>query len=309
MVTRKGRLHLRVLELEGRWVPGVLTDQPLVDTAGQGLGSVNLVALGSPTPNNDNANAKVNFASFDLSYAAVGPIDRVLEVNNSNGVTEYWIEDNVTNASASTWFGFYFQLGFGTGAQFDMRGSPALDMDWPDQDPTPSNFTTYTFRDLSHQRYKVEWSNGQISDQGRCTFFYMIDVSDWDALNMPPSAQTPNGYRFTLRAVPVAKIAGGEERPALVGDVSTLAGHTSAVSAMGGSALISARPISQFAQSGSIGSAASPSVVDEASLQFARVVFANTHESPNDSNRGASYSSRTDVFDSSDSFDFARLLA
>ncbi len=45
------------------------------------------------------------------------------------------------------------------------------------------------------------------------SFFYNVDVCDWDALNMPSWAQTANGYKFTLRtiasALPMPNHGGG----------------------------------------------------------------------------------------------------
>lgn len=194
------RPHLEQLEARDR--PGVIASMNA--PVGPGLGAARVVASATNKPNNDNVGAgnKDNFYSHDVSFGTSGIIDREYVVTNSNGTSEYRFEDVVVNNTGNDLVWFHWELGFGTGANFERRGTPALDMDWPDQDPTPQNFTQNTFRTLSHGQYTIDWSDGLIQDTKSGSFFWNVDVCDWDPLNMPASAQMPNGYKFTLRLIP-----------------------------------------------------------------------------------------------------------
>jgi hypothetical protein len=160
--------------------------------------------MATNSPNNDNVGAgnKDNFSSHDVVFATAGFIDREYNVDNTNGTSEYRFEDHVRNNIGTDIVWFHWELGFGTGANFQRRGTPALDMDWPDKDPTPINFGASSFRVLNHQAYSIDWSAGLLSNGMQNTFFWNIDVCDYDPLNMPASARTATGYKFTLRLLP-----------------------------------------------------------------------------------------------------------
>jgi hypothetical protein len=211
------RPHLEALE--PRIVPGVIVELPppgYDSVGGPGFGFAQVVAQGTTKKNNDNVGKvgqKQNWVSNDVNFAKVDYIDRVFQVENSKGVTEYRFEDQVFNLTGKPWIGFHYELGFGTGANFK-RSTTALDMDWPDRDPTPTNITIDEFRKLVHGQYTIDWSQGDVLDKNQVSFFWQIDVPDSDPLNLPQSALIKGGYKFTLRAVPdggAAKAAANEE--------------------------------------------------------------------------------------------------
>ncbi len=121
--------HPRLEELEARTCPGVIAS--MNPAVGPGLGLANVVNFGTRAQNNDNVGAgnKDNFYSHDVVFAKADIIDREYVVTNSSGTSEYRFEDQISNNTGNDLVWFHWELGFGTGANFERRGTPALDMD------------------------------------------------------------------------------------------------------------------------------------------------------------------------------------
>lgn len=180
-------------------------------SAGAGLGLANVLELASPDPNNDNvAVLSRNLINIDKRFDHFGEIDMVFSVTNSDGTTEYWVDDVVTNNSGVKWYDYHFELGFGVGAAFVPSNLfDFLDFDAPDNDPTP---TSTDFQTLAHGSNEIGWSDGVIDfvpNPGSVSrqFLLSIDVPDYN-LEIPESAiiRDPTGgiagYHFTLRQYP-----------------------------------------------------------------------------------------------------------
>lgn len=105
------------------------------------------------TPNNDNVNTPNNnvLSILQKDYIKVGYVDIVINVEDSGGVTEYVVTENVQNSTVEDWNGYRIELGFGFGGGF-VQSSPGdgLDFDTPDEDspinfsPGAADFTTVT---------------------------------------------------------------------------------------------------------------------------------------------------------------------
>lgn len=68
-------------------------------------------------------------------YHAIGPVDIVLSVLPSGGVTEYAVIEGVQNSTGIDWTSYHIELGFGTGAGFvKSTAGDGLDFDAPDVD-------------------------------------------------------------------------------------------------------------------------------------------------------------------------------
>jgi hypothetical protein len=200
-------VRLQVEVLEDRLTPGKITGPSVV--AGPGLGSVQILASANGGLNNDNVgggpHAKDNFVSEDVRFSFVGLIDQEFFVDNTDGVTEYWFEVNVTNNTLVDFQSMQCFLGFGFWTpQFDdfvlSPDGDRLDFDWPDKDPTPfSNKFTGVF----HESDRLTFGVGTITaGGGQGSLFFQVDIPDYDELLWPASAQTATGYKFTLRISP-----------------------------------------------------------------------------------------------------------
>lgn len=186
---------------------------------GPGLGSGSTVNSDLTGFNNDNKVEKGDsFVSMDLSFGNLARIDTVFSVNNSGGfmlppdpredtirnpggTTEYWYEVVVLNNTNMAWAGLGFELGFGTGNNFQRSTiSDFLDFDTPDNDPPP-NRNGQEQNQFQHQANTLVWTGRAGMQAG--AFYFMFDVPDFNN-RMPQQAQAQNGYQFTLRANPAA---------------------------------------------------------------------------------------------------------
>jgi hypothetical protein len=168
---------------------GTITPGTYAGSGGGGSGSATV----SPVVvlNNDNADPSTNVVSdFTMTFNAIGPIDFVFTVDNSNGITEYILPNAINNMSGSAWSELHFQLGSATGDDFTLfpAGDP-LDFDTPEMDPTP---TSDRFTNLTHNEHTIDWSGGMVQNLDEVTSTFSIDVRDFV------------DSEFTLRAFPTA---------------------------------------------------------------------------------------------------------
>jgi hypothetical protein len=164
-----------------------------------GIASIaGIVAPPPIDPNNDDViGLSPNVVQIlQKDYTGIGFIDIVFEVMDSGGVTEYAIVEGVQNNTGSDWASYHVQLGFDTGADFEISPpDDGLDFDAPfynstiSFDPTPSfPFPSYT---PSEDVIDAFGPPGQLDLQYREPFVFHIDV--------------PDGITsFTLRQYPVA---------------------------------------------------------------------------------------------------------
>ena len=114
-----------------------------------GVASVAFDGISNPDPNNDNvvgpSDNRVRITQKD--YTGVGPVDVMFSVRDSDGVTEYVLEEGVFNNTGMDWDCYTLQLGFGEGSDFVLSDpGDGLDFDAPDFDSPQSipPFTTVT---------------------------------------------------------------------------------------------------------------------------------------------------------------------
>jgi hypothetical protein len=121
-IPRTKRLKCRfqpcVKELEGRVNPGVILPPAAGIHPGGPGGAYQVVAYGVGQSNNDNDAGKTNYVSRVLSFTARDYIDMELLVDNSQGHSEFWMEDEAVNFTAASIGAFTWELGFGIGANF-----------------------------------------------------------------------------------------------------------------------------------------------------------------------------------------------
>lgn len=183
---------------------------------GAGLGDVLCAQVqtpvDTPVPNNDNSltaspNQIQNFPGLSCTpktFQAIAPIDTQLFVSPSGGTTEYFLSETVVNNTSSTWNGFSFSIGFGSGDSF---GSPELillpvgqaipDFDFngssSDPQPTSSKFGQF----IQDGSFRIDWSGGTVAPGESVDFTFALDVPDDQGGNFSDS--------FTIRQSPVAE--------------------------------------------------------------------------------------------------------
>ena len=154
--------------------------------------------VSSVSPNNDNtASTSANSIPYSITLGIVGSVETQFALENSGGTTEYSITQTIVNNTAVPWIGFVFELGFGTGGNFQVSGSSdELDFDWPTQDPA---FTSTVFATLVPGAETLTWSGGPVPVSGTVVFTLAVDVPD----NL--QAVNPGGTNhFVLRETPIA---------------------------------------------------------------------------------------------------------
>jgi hypothetical protein len=144
------------------------------------------VSVTTALPDNDNAlignlNA-VKIPRPGISLIAGGGdaiFDFEFTVHASSGTTEYLIFNQLTNVGLEPWTGYRFQIGRGTGDNFQPAGGVSVpelqlpDFDFSQFDPAPtSNF----FGTVSTSPYQLLWSNGTVPRNSLATFTLSIDV-------------------------------------------------------------------------------------------------------------------------------------
>jgi len=186
--------------LEDRINPGKI-EMPIVQVLGPA--NVGVTAFFNGIVNNDDTANKDSFVSENMFYFGITAVDQVFDVSTTGGITEFWFEVHLTNNSGFDWIGFHWVLGFGVGPEFQQApylSGEGLDFDVPVKLPTPKE-TGQFFSYLDHDDPHITWTDGTMPSGRISTHFFCIDVPDWLSY-FPPASQTPNGYRFTLRAFP-----------------------------------------------------------------------------------------------------------
>lgn len=159
-----------------------------------------IAAAGVPTPvpfpNNDDIVGSSGILGNYLfvtqkAYFGVGPADIEFTVVPSGGVTEYWVEEGVSNGTGFDFTGYRLELGFGMGAGFVPSASgDGLDFDAPDFN-LPTSFAPF-FTAWSESEDVISASGGLLPNGGFSLpyFRFAIDV--------------PDGItNFTLRQLPI----------------------------------------------------------------------------------------------------------
>jgi len=160
------------------------------------------------TPMNDNSPASNNFIASNSTFTSIGPIDYVFPViatGPGTPATEYLhAQVTINNTTTSTWIGFHFELGAGTGGSFVNAGTlgiTGLDFDtgiagtgsapFTEKDPPPSSTA---FASVAHLPTTIDWSGGAgVAPGGAALFGLSTDIPD-----LPLTFST-----FTLRLLPV----------------------------------------------------------------------------------------------------------
>lgn len=163
------------------------------------------IHVDTPFPNNDNAilNNPNKVMLPNLSYMAIEPFDIVFTVQPSDGTTEYFFIDTVTNNTGIGWIGYQLELGFGVGDtfyRFDEKPIPFSiglpDFDTPERDPTPTSTVFSTLSTHTHGNFDIQWSGGIVPPAGTVDFTFSIDTpDDWadhDIYSGFTLRQTPN---------------------------------------------------------------------------------------------------------------------
>lgn len=183
---------------------------------GAGLGDVLCAQVqtpvDTPVPNNDNsltasANKIQNFPGLSCTpktFQALAPIDTQLFVSPSGGTTEYFLSETVVNNTSSTWNGFSFNIGFGSGDNFGSpelillpvgQAIPVFDFNGSSSDPQP---TSSKFGQVIQDgSFRIDWSGGTVAPGESVDFTFSLDVPDDEGGNFSDS--------FTIRQSPVAE--------------------------------------------------------------------------------------------------------
>lgn len=184
-----------------------LLASPLVTTVGPGTATSTAITSAPnnyPTPNPSNLVIGVT-----LNVQAA-PLDLVLAGVNSGGTTAYLFTDTIANSTATTFTGYNFQLGTGTGANFRVLPTGGTsEFFFSSPVPTSNRFSTSSLSPES-----LTFSNGTIAPGGIGSFTF--------ALATPDQATTPN--TFTLRETPIVAQAPPPPDVPEPGSIALLAG-------------------------------------------------------------------------------------
>lgn len=178
---------------------GVIVSVPAPAVSGPGLGFGNVAAIITALPDNDNVpapnvldnNVTIPLKRFDFPDF----IDIEFTVSNSNGVTEYQVNEFVDNNTGLPWSSYRMILGKGTGAGFIISPlNDGLDFDTgpPGGNDTPPNSGAFPIVGRPDEDQLV--FSGGLHGSGAQPYSFRIDV---------PNLGVEFGT-FTLRQIPVA---------------------------------------------------------------------------------------------------------
>jgi PEP-CTERM motif len=171
---------------------GTIATSPAPVASGPGLGLAQVPLIATVNPSNDNQsgggaadnNLEINAKRFDFG----GYIDLVFSVAASDLVTEYKVTEFVDNNTGVPWNTYTMQLGFGTGAGFQLAtAASGLDFDAPGYDSPP---TSAVMPSVTLSPAELVFS-GAIQGSGAQLYTFRIDVP-----NIPGTAGPGT---FTLR--------------------------------------------------------------------------------------------------------------
>jgi hypothetical protein len=198
MMKTQWPLLIAFLFVAGLFTPtvsaGTIAATPAPVASGPGLGLVIVPGIVTANPSNDNQvggepatdnNLLIPLKRFDHNDY----IDLVFFVNGSTATTEYKVTEFVDDNTGVNWSKYTMQLGFGTGALFQLAGLTAngtgLDFDAPGYDAPP---TSGVMPIVSLSQVQLVFSGGT-QGTGASPYTFRIDV--------------PNGIEsFTLRQIP-----------------------------------------------------------------------------------------------------------
>jgi hypothetical protein len=152
-----------------------------------GGGTASVTGPFTPIPDNFPSAITANFAAVQKTFtSATVPIDIVLNVTPSSGVTEYLFAEGIFNASGIAWNDYHIELGFGIGDDFEP--DPTIDLEF-DATPAPSSadFASFTLLPQS-----LSFFDGLIPANTGLSLSFTIDVP-----NLPEGVT-----QFTLRQYP-----------------------------------------------------------------------------------------------------------
>ena len=178
---------------------GQINATPLPTASGPGLGFVNIAALVTVVPNNDDSPGALpdnNTVVLLKRFNSTGYIDIPFTVTPTAGVTEYQVSEFVDNNTGSNWNVYSMLLGFGTGAGFTQVGGLGDGLDF-DTGPPGGNTTPPTSTAIPTVTRPNEDSlvfSGGTQGSGAQQYQFRIDVSDLIG----------RSGTFTLRQQPVA---------------------------------------------------------------------------------------------------------
>ena len=147
-----------------------------------------------PDPNNDDvAGMSLNYLHVtQKNYMGVGPVDIEFTVAHTGGVTEYTIEEGVSNSTGLDFIEYRIELGYGMGSAFvPSPPGDGLDFDAPDYN-LPTSFSPF-FSTVTVTEDVITATGGVLPNGAFSLpyFTFAIDV--------------PDGISsFTLRQVPTA---------------------------------------------------------------------------------------------------------
>jgi len=163
--------------------------------------------IDTPQPNNDDsATASPNqIADFPnplscspISFKEIAPVDSVLQVEASEGTTEYYVKQTIVNNTDSPLEGFNFRIGFGTGDDFatpDVALFPT-GVAIPTFDDTPAPTSSKFSEGILDGSFTINWSGGSIAPGESVDLTYSLDLpDDLSGLNLYD--------QFTIRQTPI----------------------------------------------------------------------------------------------------------
>lgn len=163
--------------------------------------------IDTPQPNNDDsATASPNkitdfpnpISCTPISFKEIAPVDSLLEVEASQGTTEYYVTQTIVNNTDSPLEGLNFRIGFGTGDNFvtpDLALFPT-GVAIPTFDDTPAPTSSKFSEGILDGSFTINWSGGSLAPGESVDLTYSLDVpDDLSGLNLYD--------QFTIRQTPI----------------------------------------------------------------------------------------------------------
>ena len=178
----------------------------------------NLAALNNDDQTNANlgdiltsGGGNFNWVALKKEFDSLSPIDIAFTVLPTQGTTEYFIVEALSNVSGTTWTDYHLQLGVGYGDTFVVLsdvGADQLGLDFDTPDRTPSVTSLYLnnttiFNSVVHNPDSINFEDGLIPENAANADISQLAFVTY-SLDVPDIENAPNGYQFTLRQFPTS---------------------------------------------------------------------------------------------------------
>lgn len=181
---------------------GILLDSPVVSTTGPGIFAASAItSAGNNYPATNSRNIVTGFA---ILTGTSTPVDAVFRANFSGGSAQYLTTIALQNSTFSTLSGYQFELGTGTGANFQRFTTGTSNAPLANFYESTPGSSSDAFSQVSDSGFLLTYSGGSLQASGNTAFTFNLVINN----------VVTGTYDFTLRQTANPLVSGSVPEPA-----------------------------------------------------------------------------------------------